>query len=325
LVLHVEVNFSGFPFLAGLGEQRGDETEEGSFVGKDAGDAGAAFDFLIQALQRVGGAQAFLVGEGQREDGKAQRQVFLHPDGEFGGALGKKRDDFLESQLGGGTVGAVKDAADGAGDFSALIQPRDIGLGVLLEMELTTLPRHGGKDRRAGGLEAGVIVTGDVGDATEAALEEALEKGAPVNFRFTEGDADAQEGAFALGIHAQGYEDGAVEQLALLADFFVAGIQDEIGMRAEGSLTPFLEFVVEELGALADLGGTNAGAAELLDDGGDFARGDALDIHFCHGEFKGPLGADSFFQGAGVEGGFAPDLRHPEGDGPTQLVRVLAL
>jgi hypothetical protein len=33
-VLHVEVDFSGFPFFAGFTEECGNQTEEGGFVGK---------------------------------------------------------------------------------------------------------------------------------------------------------------------------------------------------------------------------------------------------------------------------------------------------
>ncbi len=40
-------------------------------------------------------------------------------------------------------------------------------------------------------------------------------------------------------------------------------------MGAQGALAPFLKFGVEQSGALADLRGTDAGAAEFLDDGGD--------------------------------------------------------
>ena len=76
-----------------------------------------------------------------------------------------------------------------------------------------------------------------------------------------------------------------------------------------------MEFGVEELGAVADLGRTDGGTAEFLDDGGDFAGGDALDVHFSHGEFERLLGADAFFQGAGIEFRFTPDLRDAEGDG----------
>ena len=142
MVFHVEVDFSRFPFFAGFGQQGRDQAEEGRFVGKEAGDAGAAFNFLIHSFQRVGGAHPFLVAARQGKDREAQRQVFLHPSGEFGRALGVVRDDLLESQVSGGAAGALKDAADGAGDFGPLLQPRDLGLGVLLEMELTALPGH---------------------------------------------------------------------------------------------------------------------------------------------------------------------------------------
>ena len=38
----------------------------GGFIGEDAGDAGATFEFLADAFQRFGGAQTFLMvgGEG---------------------------------------------------------------------------------------------------------------------------------------------------------------------------------------------------------------------------------------------------------------------
>ncbi len=100
-----------------------------------------------------------------------------------------------------------------------------------------------------------------------------------------------------------------------MADFFVAGIEDQIRTGSQGPVAPFLQFGVQVFGAVADLGGTDGGAAELLDNGGDFARGDALDIHFGHSQFEGLLGAEAFFQGAGIEGGLAPDLGHTEGDG----------
>ena len=110
-----------------------------------------------------------------------------------------------------------------------------------------------------------------------------------------------------------------------MADFLVAGIEDQIGTGPQRAVAPFLQFGVQEFGAVADLGGTDGGAAEFLDDGGDFAGGDALDIHFGHGEFEGLLGAEAFFQGAGIEGGIAPDLRHAEGDGTDAAGEVLGL
>ncbi len=50
---HIEVDFSGFPFFAGFAEECGDQAEEGGFVGENAYDAGAAFEFLVDALERI--------------------------------------------------------------------------------------------------------------------------------------------------------------------------------------------------------------------------------------------------------------------------------
>jgi hypothetical protein len=315
LVFHVEVDFSGFPFVTGFAEEGGDQTEQGRFIWEDAGDTGAAFEFHIDAFQGVGGAQAFLMSRWQREHGEAVREIFFHPGREFGRAFGVMSDDFLEALLGRVAAGTFKDTADGAGDFGALLQPRDVSLGVLLEVELAALPGDGAEDGFAGGSHAGVIVADDERDAAQAALDEALEEGAPMGFGFTEGDAHPEDGALAFGRDAQSDEDGTIAELAVVADLFVAGITDQIGARSQRALAPFLEFGVEAFGAVADLGGTDGCAAEFLDDGGDFASGDALDVHFGHGQFKGLFGAEPFFQGAGIEVGFAPDLRHAEGDG----------
>lgn len=103
--------------------------------------------------------------EWQTESGEPLGQIFFHPSGEFWGALGIKVDELLELVLGGGKVWAVEEAADGAGDLSALIQPRDMGLGILLEVELAALPRDGREDGGAGGFEADVVVADDELDA----------------------------------------------------------------------------------------------------------------------------------------------------------------
>jgi len=255
------------------------------------------------------------VGGGQGKRCQALGQVLLHPGGQFGGRLGIVGDDFLEPPFGGGAAGAVEDAADGGGDFSALLPARDVRLGVLLEMELAALPGDGGEHGGAGGFEAGVIIAGDVGDAAETALDEALEEGAPVGLGLAQGGADAEDGALAVRANPQGDKHGAVEELAVPADLFVAGIQDQIDKGAQGAGAPGVEFGVQEFGALADLGGTDAGAAEVLDDGGDFAGGDALDVHFGQGELEGLFGTEAFFEGGRVELQAAADLRDAEGDG----------
>jgi hypothetical protein len=140
LVFHVEVNFSSFPFGAGFGQEGRDQAQEGSFIGKEAGHAGAAFDFLVDALDGVGGAQAPLMGRRQRKNGQALRQVFFHPGGEFRSGDGVAGHHFFEAQIGRHAAGGVEDAADGFGHFGALVQFGHVGLGILLEVELAALP-----------------------------------------------------------------------------------------------------------------------------------------------------------------------------------------
>jgi len=109
-------------------------------------------------------------------------------------------DDLLEPLFGGESTGTLEDAADGAGDLGALLQARDVSLGVLLEVELAPLPGDGAKDGLARGGHAGMIVADDGGDAAQAALEEALEEGSPMHFGLTEGDTHAEDDPLACGV-----------------------------------------------------------------------------------------------------------------------------
>lgn len=165
------------------------------------------------------------------------------------------------------------------GDNGAHVQPGNVGLGVLLEVELAALPGHRGKDGLAGGGHAGMGVANDELDAVEAARDERGEEGAPVDFGFTQLDADAEDGAFAVGADAHGDEHGAVHEHAAVAHFLVAGIHDEIAESPQRTLAPELQFAVELRGAGADLRGADMVAAEFLDDFGDLAGGDSLDVH----------------------------------------------
>jgi hypothetical protein len=55
----------------------------------------------------------------------------------------------------------MEDGAYLGGDYAAKFKPGNVGPGVLLEMELTPLPRNGGKDRTACGSQSGVSVADD--------------------------------------------------------------------------------------------------------------------------------------------------------------------
>ena len=157
----------------------------------------------------------------------------------------------------------------------------------------------------------------------EAALMEALEEVTPVDLGFAECDAEAEDGAFPIGSDAERDEHSAIDDATAVADFFIASIEEDIGEGAEWPSAPEEQIGIEASGALADVGGTDGGAAEFFEDGGDFASGDALDIHFSEGEFKSLLAADALFESRWVELDIATDLRDGESDGAQTCLESL--
>lgn len=102
-----------------------------------------------------------LVGHRQGENRKTLRQVCLHPGGEFGCPRRILGDELLEPLFGGSPVGTVKEAADGLPDLLPMLPARDIGLGILLKVELAALPRDRREDGGAGGFEADRVAARD--------------------------------------------------------------------------------------------------------------------------------------------------------------------
>lgn len=86
--------------------------------------------------------------------------------------------------------------------FLTYFEAGDIGLGVLLEMELAALPGDGGKDGLAGGSHARIVIAEDGAGAAETAGDEGGEEFAPMDFGLAQGGADAGDGAFAIGADA---------------------------------------------------------------------------------------------------------------------------
>ena len=64
MAVYVKLDFGGQPCAALLVEECGDEAQARGFAEGKGCDAGAAFAFLIDALDSVAGAHAPVVGEG---------------------------------------------------------------------------------------------------------------------------------------------------------------------------------------------------------------------------------------------------------------------
>ena len=75
------------------------------------------------------------------EDGEAFGQVFLGPGSEPWLAFRVGFEEVLEALIGVGAVVGIEDDSDVRGDLAFEMLLGDVFLGVLLEMELATLPR----------------------------------------------------------------------------------------------------------------------------------------------------------------------------------------
>src|ERR1700722_15899428 len=105
----------------------------------------------------------------------------------WGPPFGPQFERLLGQPLGLGLVRGVEDRLDPLRDRLALVEAADIGLSVLLQMELAALPGNAGQGGPACGLEAGMIIRNDQFDAAQTATDEAVEECAPMALRFGQG------------------------------------------------------------------------------------------------------------------------------------------
>ena len=105
-------------------------------------------------------------------------------------------------------------------------------------MELAALPLGTGQDGAAGGVQPGVVVADDEADAAQAASDQIVEEGAPVDFGFRQGAGDAEHAPSAVGIDADGGEQGGIADHAAVAQLLVAGVEQEIVNGAQRPAAP---------------------------------------------------------------------------------------
>src|ERR1019366_7998402 len=127
------------------------------------------------------------------EHGHALRDITFEPLAEAWRGFGVALHEEAEFLIGGVLVLGVPYGAQFYPDDAADGMRRSVVDGVLREMELASLPDHASKDGPSGGPEPGMVIGGDEADATQAAPEQAVEKGAPMDLCFREGDRDPQQ------------------------------------------------------------------------------------------------------------------------------------
>ena len=146
----------------------------------------------LLSLSRLLEVRSFLRwGSGRAKTVRLCRVVGFEPVGEVWGGLFVFGGDGFELVLSGQQIRRIENGAEVVGDFFPHVDFGDEGQGVLLEMELATLPGDTGKASGQGGAETCVVVTDDQAQAVETPELETGEELAPMDFSFTEFGADA--------------------------------------------------------------------------------------------------------------------------------------
>jgi hypothetical protein len=224
-------------------------------VGEECCDLRPSLDLLVEPFEAVGRSEPPPVGGWNPEDGEGLRHVLLEPGGELRGGLLVTGGDVPKPPLGLRRLVRVEDSTEVGGDPRPHGDLLHMGHGVLHEMELAALPGHPSEDGLPGGLEACMVITDDELHAPHATIEEALEEGSPVRLSLAELHAAAVDSPLAVGADADGREEGAGHDRPVVADFFVAGIEDEVGDLTDRPVPPGPELLVEFGRCPAYLGG----------------------------------------------------------------------
>jgi len=78
------------------------------------------------------------------EYGESLRQIGLGPPGKLWSLCLPALDGLIEQALGLGFIGGIEDGTNAPSGLLAHIKTGHVGMRVLLQMELATLPRHTG-------------------------------------------------------------------------------------------------------------------------------------------------------------------------------------
>ena len=148
------------PLVVGLDQDRAGQAEQRGGVGEDPDDVGAAFDFLVEPLERVG--RPDLLPVRHREPGEGEQVVVGLAEHllDLGQLLAEHRGDDLEllgDVLG---VGLGEDGADRGGDHLLVALGHDRE-HVAHEVDPAPLPGGADEHRADRGLQPGVGVADD--------------------------------------------------------------------------------------------------------------------------------------------------------------------
>jgi site-specific DNA recombinase len=182
-------------------------------------------------------------------------------------------------------------------------------------LALAALPGHAPEHRPPRRGQAFMGITGQQSHAPQAPRYQPAQELPPMDFGLRERHRHPQHRPLAGPVNAHRDQHGHIAHRPRDAHLLIAGIQHHIRALAQRAAAPGRQGRIEFGGSAADLGTGHLTAAQLLDNGGDFARADALDIHLGQHQAQGAFTAQVLGQGLGIEAAVT-HLGHGEGQIP---------
>ena len=200
----------------------------------------------MQTFHAIGSTDQLAMCHRKGKDRKSFWNIFCHPLCQTGcgflillhrlGQVGFRR----------GSVWSLEDGANVFGDLALHLLAWHVGLSVLLQMKLTSLPRDTPKDSQASCFQASMIVTDDQPYPTQSACFQLLQERAPVDLVLAQRDGNAQNIQFPSTIDTHSNQNGQMAYLSIFSDLLIIGIQVQVRVFPQRSFTPLLQFAVQE-------------------------------------------------------------------------------
>jgi len=158
--------------------------------------------FPMQSFHAVGGADQFAMCYWKGKDHQSFRNIVCHPFCQARSRFLVLLHRFGQVSICCGPIWCLEDGANIFCDFGLHLLAWHVGLSVLLQMKLTSLPGNASKNSQASCFQACVIIANDQLHSTQPSCSQPLQKRAPVNFVLTQRDRNAQNIPFSSQIDA---------------------------------------------------------------------------------------------------------------------------
>ena len=258
-------------------------------IREDADKPCSGFNRAIETFFEIVGPEFLAHRFGQREDRQAFRNNLLRLGREPRLFLRILCDEPVQQPLGLLVRRGVEDGADVRRDLSLEARLRDLGLGVLLEMQLTSLPLHAREHGLARCGQSDMCVADDQLHAVDASLDEIAEDVPPVDLGLVERGVDCDDAPMPVFADTRNDEGRQIHGGTVDTHLLIGRVDEEDLDASEPAFAPFAELLVQRLRRVRDLLRRVMLDAHALEDRLDPPCRNSLYVHLRGGKGDRPL------------------------------------